>query len=168
MTRYCDLALWHSDPLTTKPLSFIPPPTYLLQVFQMFWVHQSYITFHVISLWHPTQNWPILIMDPSFFQFFQVFQFQRPFHYYILKFRYQTTQCPSPFLGFSLIPFLSFSEIFIFLNILQYFKCWSKGQVTRSGHKARSQGQVTKPVCNVKNKYAHFLLALSLTFFYIF
>ena len=84
-------------------------------------------------------------MDPSFFQFFQVFQFQRPFHYYILKFRYQTTQCPSPFLGFSLIPVLSFSEIFIFLNILQYFKCWSKGQVTRSGHKARSQGQVTMP-----------------------
>jgi hypothetical protein len=87
-----------------------------------------------------------------------------------------------PLMPFSLSSFfphpLSFFfrdiHIFEYLTIFQVLvkrpghKTRSKGQVTRPDHKAWSQCQVAKLGCNVKNKYTHFLLALSLTFLYTF
>ena len=91
-------------------------------------------------------------------------------------------QIPNHSMPFSLSRFLPhplsffFRDIHIFeyLTIFQVLvkrpghKTRSKGQVTRPGHKAWSQCQVAKPGCNVKNKYTHFSLALSLTFLYTF
>ena len=83
-------------------------------------------------------------------------------------------QVPNHSMPFSLFRFLPHPLSFFSRDIHIYNissvsqKARPQDQVKRPGHNAWSQCQVAKPGCNVKNKYTHFLPALSLIFLYTF